>query len=51
MFTIEVNYQPLNKLYGALIQEGNVTIFEVDEKMEVAIQKAVDLAKIQIQTN
>lgn len=39
-FDIQVNYQPLNKLYGALIKLGNVTVFEVDKDIHKAIKKA-----------
>jgi hypothetical protein len=30
-FEVEINYQPINNQYGALIKHGNTTVFEVNE--------------------
>lgn len=40
-FKAEINYQPLNKMYGCKIEEGNTTIFEVDEDITVCVDNAI----------
>ena len=41
-FNIEVSYQPINEQWGALIKQGNVNIFMVDENPLVAVEKCVN---------
>lgn len=40
-FKAEINYQPLNGMYGCKIEEGNVSIFEVDENITICVDKAI----------
>lgn len=40
-FEIQLSYQMLNNTHGALIKQGNVTIFEVDEDPLRAMTQAV----------
>ena len=42
-FNIEISYQPMNEQYGALIKHGNTNIFQVDENLIVAIDKALKI--------
>lgn len=41
-FTIEVSYQPINKMWGALIKRDSGTTFEIDENLIVAIDKSLN---------
>lgn len=39
-FKIYVTYQPLNKMFGALIKLGNNIVFEVDKDIHKSIKRA-----------
>ena len=42
-FNIEISYQPINHQYLSLIKHGNTNIFQVDENLIVAIDKALKI--------
>lgn len=41
-FKAEINFQPLNGMYGCKIEEGNVSIFEVDADINECVRRAIE---------
>lgn len=42
IFNIEVIYQPINNCWGATLKKGNFILCEVDENLNVVLEKMAE---------